>query len=148
MKSIVFSHSYLLRKLSFSTSRFFLLPPSADPRGAQPPPYMVVSPEAMASSICCGQIQCTSASPAPRPTIIPLHSFGSFLHLHPRCGKNNLHIADYSSKLVAGDPSNNSNIATLQNFPQSRVLFDFLKRSSTNKGLIKHQQRADEQSEL
>jgi hypothetical protein len=59
-----------------------------------------------------------------------------------------LHIADYSSKLVAGDPSNNSNIATLQNFPQSRVLFDFLKRSSTNKGLIKHQQRADEQSEL
>ena len=24
-----------------------------------PPPYIVVSPEAIASSICCGQIQCT-----------------------------------------------------------------------------------------
>ena len=105
---IALDEDCLLTLLSFEEIHLFLQPAflllqsSADPRRAQPPPYMVVSPEAMASSICCGQIQCTSASPSPRPTTIPVHSSASFLN--PRCVENNLQRADCTSKLVAGEP--------------------------------------------
>mmetsp|Transcript_6110 Transcript_6110/g.16583 ORF Transcript_6110/g.16583 Transcript_6110/m.16583 type:complete len:234 (+) Transcript_6110:1100-1801(+) len=37
--------------------------------GPVPPPYMVVSPEARASSMICGQIQCTCASMPPAVTM-------------------------------------------------------------------------------
>mmetsp|Transcript_90292 Transcript_90292/g.264131 ORF Transcript_90292/g.264131 Transcript_90292/m.264131 type:complete len:326 (-) Transcript_90292:949-1926(-) len=38
--------------------------------GPVPPPYMVVRPEAMASSTCCGQMKCTCMSSPPAVAII------------------------------------------------------------------------------
>mmetsp|Transcript_75540 Transcript_75540/g.136183 ORF Transcript_75540/g.136183 Transcript_75540/m.136183 type:complete len:234 (+) Transcript_75540:1224-1925(+) len=38
--------------------------------GPVPPPYIVVRPDAMASSICCGQMKCTCMSQPPAVTII------------------------------------------------------------------------------
>mmetsp|Transcript_15413 Transcript_15413/g.46200 ORF Transcript_15413/g.46200 Transcript_15413/m.46200 type:complete len:211 (+) Transcript_15413:92-724(+) len=38
--------------------------------GPVPPPYMVVRPEAIASSICCGQMKCTCMSRPPAVAII------------------------------------------------------------------------------
>mmetsp|Transcript_23175 Transcript_23175/g.55043 ORF Transcript_23175/g.55043 Transcript_23175/m.55043 type:complete len:234 (-) Transcript_23175:285-986(-) len=45
--------------------------------GPVPPPYIVVSPDATASSICCGHIQCTCMSSPPAVMIMPSPAIAS-----------------------------------------------------------------------